>query len=122
MNGTPRAVLLMGDAVVRCSTVRKWLGRRRFHCQFAPSFEDACTAFLQRDFDLVVCQYDLPDRTAFPLLDWLEESPSTLVFANSSHNRRWLPVVVQGTRSLNGASLRTPIFLVRLRKSWTELL
>jgi CheY-like chemotaxis protein len=107
VKGTPRTVLLAGDAVIRCSTLRKWIAQRGCHCQFVVSFGDACTALSEGNVDLVIAQYDLPDRTAFPLLDWLEESPSTLVFANSSPSRRWLPVVIHGRRSLDSPLLRT---------------
>jgi hypothetical protein len=56
----------------------------------------------QREFDLVLCQYDLPDRTAFPLVDWLEGSSSTLVVsARSRSGSRWLPVVERGERCLD---------------------
>lgn len=56
----------------------------------------------------MLCQYDLPDRTAFPLLDWLEGSPSTLIFAaRSGRNSRWLPVVERGQRCLDRPLLRT---------------
>jgi hypothetical protein len=61
----------------------------------------------QRDFDLVLCQYDLPDRTAFPLLDWLEGSPSTLIFTRPGRGSRWLPVVERGRRCLDRPLLRT---------------
>ena len=81
MNGTATNVLLAGDTAMRSPTVRKWLGQRGCHCQLVTSFEDTCRALSQSEFDLLICQYDLPDRTAFPLLDWLEGSPSTLIFA-----------------------------------------
>src|SRR5579859_3136507 len=107
MNGTPTTVLLAGDTASRSASLRRWLGQRGCHCQFATSFEDACRMLSQRDFDLVLCQYDLPDRTAFPLLDWLEGSPSTLIFARSGRGGRWLPVVERGKRCLDRPLLRT---------------
>ena len=56
----------------------------------------------------MLCQYDLPDRTAFPLLDWLEGAPSTLIFAaRSGRSGRWLPVVERGKRCLDRPLLRT---------------
>jgi len=108
MSGTHTTVLLAGDTAARSATLRRWLGHRGSYCQFAKSFQDACRLLSQRRFDLVLCQYDLPDRTAFPLLDWLEGSPSTLIFAaRSGRNSRWLPVVERGQRCLDRPLLRT---------------
>ena len=62
----------------------------------------------QREFDLVLCQYELPDRAAFPLLDWLEGSPSTLLFASGAGRRsRWLPVIERGERCLDRPLLKS---------------
>jgi hypothetical protein len=105
MNGTPTAVLLGGD--IRSRTLRKWLDERNCYCKSVTSFQDICTALVQRDFDLVVCQYDLPDRTAFPLLDWLDGSSSTLIFEGSRRGPRWLPVVERGRRCLDRPLLTT---------------
>jgi CheY-like chemotaxis protein len=108
MSDTHTTVLLAGDTAARSATLRKWLSHRRCHCQFARSFQDACRLLSQRKFDLVLCQYELPDRTAFPLLDWLEGSPSTLIFAaRSGRSSRWLPVVERGKRCLDRPLLRT---------------
>ena len=108
MSGTDMTVLMAGDTAARSTTLRKWLSDRRCHLQFAKSFEDACRLLSQSKFDLVLCQYVLPDRTAFPLLDWLEGSPSTLIFAaRSGRSSRWLPVVERGKRCLDRPLLRT---------------
>ena len=107
MNETTMNVLLAGRTALRSVTLRKWLGQRGCHCQFVGSFEDVCSALSKKEFDLVLCQYDLPDRTAFPLLDWLDASLSTLIFAGSGRNRRWLPVVERGKRCLDRPLLRT---------------
>ena len=62
----------------------------------------------QREFDLVLCQYELPDRTAFPLLDWLEGSRSTLFFSTrAGRGSRWLPVIERGNRCLDRPLLQT---------------
>jgi CheY-like chemotaxis protein len=106
MNGTP-TVLLAGDNVLRSQTLREWLQRRNCHCESATSFSDICRELTQKDFDLIVCQYDLPDRTAFPLLDWVDGSPSTLIFAGSRHSPRWLTVVERGRRCLDKPLLTT---------------
>ena len=109
MNSTPTTVLLAGDTAARSATLRKWLCRRGCYCQFATSFQDACRLMSQREFDLVLCQYELPDRTAFPLLDWLEGSRSTLLFSAKAgrSSSRWLPVIERGKRCLDRPLLQT---------------
>ena len=108
MSATPTTVLLVGDTSARFATLRKWLRNRDCRWQFAPSFRDACGLMSQNEFDLVLCQYDLSDRTAFPLLDWLEGSRSTLLFsAKGRRGSRWLPVIERGERCLNRPLLRT---------------
>lgn len=108
MSGAQATVLLAGDTAARSATLQRWLSHRGCHCQFAKSFQDTCRLLSQTKFDLVLCQYQLPDRTAFPLLDWLEGSSSTLIFAaGSGRSSRWLPVVERGKRCLDRPLLRT---------------
>jgi CheY-like chemotaxis protein len=108
MSDTHTTVLLAGGTPARSATMRRWLSRWGCHCQIAKSFQDACRLLSLVKFDVVLCQYELPDRTAFPLLDWLEGSPSTLIFgARSGRSTRWLPVVERGKRCLDRPLLRT---------------
>jgi CheY-like chemotaxis protein len=94
-------VLLVGEPVQRSAALRKWLAQRACRCRFVLSFQDACRLLSQTEFDLVLCQYNLPDRTAFPLLHWLTGSHATLVFsARSRRGSRWLPVIERGNRCL----------------------
>jgi|SRR5690348_821665 CheY-like chemotaxis protein len=106
MNGTPPRVLLAGDAGTASTALCKWMARRGCHCQFAASFEDVRKILSQAEFDLVLCQYALPDRTAFPLLEWLAGTRSTLLYsADYGEKARWLPVIERGQRCLDRASL-----------------
>jgi hypothetical protein len=108
MSSTPTTVLLAGDITTRSTTLRKWSCRLNCCWQFATSFQDACRLMSEREFDLVLCQYELPDRTAFPLLDWLEGSRSTLLFsARAGRGSRWLPVIECGRRCLDRPLLQT---------------
>jgi CheY-like chemotaxis protein len=100
-------VLLVGDTATRSTTVRRWLRKTGSFFQVAESYEGASERLATRDFDLVLCKYQLTDRTAFPLLDWLEGSPSSLVFcAGSRQGSRWLPVIENGERCLDRRLLR----------------
>lgn len=108
MNNTPATVLLAGDSATRSSALRKWCCPLDCYWQFASSFEDACRLMSQKEFDLVLCQYDLRDRTAFPLLDWLEGSRSTLLFAaRAGRDIRWLTMIERGQRCLDRPMLQT---------------
>ena len=108
MNFRRTTVLLVGYNAARSDMLWKWLSDRGSHCQFAASFDDACRLMSVREFDLVLCQYDLPDRTAFPLLDWLEGSRSTLLFtARNGNGSRWLPVIERGKRCVDRPLLKT---------------
>lgn len=94
MSDTGATVLLVGDTAARSATVRKWLSLHR-HSSVAKSH------------DLVLCKYQLADHTAFPLLDWLEGSISSLVLcAKSGRGSRWLPVIERGERRLDRRLLR----------------
>jgi len=109
MSGRPTTVLLAAGIGKESATLRRWFTRRGWECQFAASFEGACRKLSQAEFDLVLCQYDLPDRTAFPLLDWLLGTRSTLVFSTDcGGDSRWLPVIERGKRCLDRSLLRMP--------------
>lgn len=110
------SVLLVGNNGTRSATLRKWSCRLDCYWQFAASFQDACRLMSQKEFDLVLCQYDLPDRTAFPLLDWLEGSRSTLLFSARAWRDRWLPVIEHGKRCLDRPLLRTADLTYALEK------
>ena len=118
MNNGPVRVLWAEDKPRRSSAVRKWLTNRGCHLQVASTFQQAARLLAQTDFDFVLCQYALPDRTAFPLLDWLEGSQSSLVFAGRRGKRAtWLLVIGRGERRLNGAPLGQSELLTVLEKN-----
>ena len=107
MNNASAYVLLAGDTPARSTIVRKWLKKTRCSFRVAASYDEACAQLAQSEFDLVLCKYELPDRTAFPLLDWLEGSASSLVFcAKSGRESRWLPMIEHGERCLGRLLLR----------------
>ena len=102
MNSAPIRVLVAEDKQSRPSAVKEWLSSRGCQLHVASTFEEVASFLAKEDYDLVLCQYALPDRTAFPLLDWLSGSCSTLVFsAKPARRLRWLPVIEQGERRLD---------------------
>lgn len=118
MNSGLVRVLWAEDKPRRPSALRKWLTNRGCRLQVASTFQEVASLLARTDFDLVLCQYALPDRTAFPLFDWLEGSRSSLVFAGRPGKRaRWLMVIDRGERRLNGAPLGQSELLTVLEKN-----
>lgn len=106
MSYTDATILLVGDTAARSTTVRKWLRKTGCTSHVVFSYEEACAWLAQTDFDVVLCKYQLADRTTFPLLDWLEGSSSSLIFCSKSGDRsRWLLVIEHGERRLDGRLL-----------------
>src|SRR5262245_53394405 len=102
------SVLLAGDDVGQSPKLLRWLHSRGCLCQFASSYRDACHLILRTEFDLVICQYQLPDRTAFPLLDLLGDSSATLFFsARVEDGCLWLPMLERGERRVGTPLVRS---------------
>ena len=107
----PKMVLLVGKTPRSSTQLMNWLCKRGCQCHFAMSFRDACNLISRTQFDLVLSQYQLPDRTAFPLLDWLSGSPATLFFSTAVENGcLWLPMLERGTRCVGAPLLRSSEF------------
>lgn len=116
-------VLLVGDDVGQSRKLLRWLDSRGCLRQFADSYRNACQLILRTKFDLVICQYQLPDRTAFPLLDLLGGSPATLFFsARVESGCLWLPMLVQGERRVGTALLRSSDLVQALDKVLSDTL
>jgi hypothetical protein len=102
------SVLLVGENLGRSSKLLRWLDSRGCFYQLALSYQDACNLVSQTQFDLVISQYQLPDRTAFPLLDLLAGSPATLFFSAVVENGSlWLPMLERGERCIGASVLRS---------------
>ena len=71
----PVMVLLVGEGARNSLQRLQWLSHRGCSCQVAQSCRDACNLVSRTQFDLVLCQYQLPDRTAFRLVDGLADPP-----------------------------------------------
>ena len=85
-----------------------WLYKRGCQCHFAMSCQEACSLISDTQFDLVLSQYQLPDRTAFPMLDWLAGSPATLFLSTPVENGcLWLPMLERGKRCVGASLLRS---------------
>ena len=101
-------VLLVGETARSSSHLLEWLQSRGSCCQFSRSYGDACHLIRGTEFDLVLSEYQLPDRTAFPLLDWLEGSSATLYFsARVEGGSLWLKMLERGRRCVGAPIVRS---------------
>jgi hypothetical protein len=107
MSVKPIMVLLVGEP--RSSLhLLQWLNRRGCRCQLAQSYQDACNLMACTQFDLVLSEYQLADRTAFPLLDWFIGSSATLFFSTRVEDGSlWLKMLERGKRSVGAPLLRS---------------
>ena len=65
------SMLLVGQTVQRCRELHWWLDNRELRYEYAEFCNDARSRISRTQFDLVISEYQLPDRTALPLLDVL---------------------------------------------------
>ena len=101
-------VLLIGENAKNSSHLLAWLYRKGSSCQFAESYRDACDLIPSTEFDLVLSEYQLPDRTAFPLVDWLEGSSATLFFSTRvEYGSLWLKMLDRGQRCVGAPLMRS---------------
>jgi hypothetical protein len=93
------SMLLVGRNLQRCPELYWWLDNRELRCEYAEFCHDACSRISRIQFDLVISEYQLPDRTAFPLLDVLAGSPATLFFSRAlATDFLWLLMLDRGRR------------------------
>jgi len=111
-------VLLVGQSARSSFQLLQWLDNQGCQCRFASTYRDACTLISQTAFDLVISQLELPDRTAYPLLDWLRGSTATLFFSKTVENGcLWLPMLVRGRECVGAHALRPEEFRNMLGKT-----
>ena len=117
MSNRPKMVLLVGEVPRSSVELLLWFYERGCQCHFATSYRDACSLISRTQFDLVLSQYRLPDRTAFSLLDWLIGSPATLFLSTVVESGcLWLPMLERGKRCVGAPLLRSNAFNEALAK------
>lgn len=101
-------VLLVGEKLQRCGELYQWLDERRLEYECANHYRDARSRIARRQFDLVLSEYQLPDRSAFPLLEVLAGSPSTLFFSRViKDDSLWLQMLDRGRRCVGMPAVRS---------------
>jgi CheY-like chemotaxis protein len=115
-------VLPVGENICHSPRRVQWLRDRGCHCEFAPSYRNACSVLSRSEFDVVLSEYQLPDRTAYPLLDWLVGTPATLLFcARVEDGFLWLKMLERGERCLNAPVLRANDLIPALDQVLTDI-
>src|ERR1700740_1900023 len=108
MRGSPISILLVGKKVQHCTELHRWLHNRGLWCEYAEFYRDACSWISRRQFDLVISEYQLPDRTAFPLLDVLAGSPAAVFFSRVlTTDSLWLLMLDRGRRCVGAPAVRS---------------
>jgi hypothetical protein len=104
-------VLLAGRGFAPGSQFVERLGHSGCSCQVVHSFEELRRALAVREFDFVFSEIALPDGSAYPLLQQLEGSRTTLYFfVGVSDGCWWLPALAVGQRVWGEPALRPPEF------------
>jgi CheY-like chemotaxis protein len=110
-------ILLVGEVPRSSLELLLWFYERGCRCHFATSYRDACSLISRTQFDLVLSQYRLPDRTAFLLSDRLAGSPATLFLSTVVESGcLWLPMLERGKRCVGAPLLRSNAFNEALAK------
>jgi hypothetical protein len=122
MDSTVMTVLLVGQTARSSLRLVQWLEDQACQCQFADSCKAACACFSRMPFDFVLSQYELPDRTAYPLLKRLIGSTSTLFFSIAVENGcLWVPTLARGKKWPAPRALRPAEFADTLRIAVAQL-
>ena len=101
-------ILLVGESLLRCPELLGWLDDRGCTSEFSASFQDAVRRTSRKQFDLVISEYQLPDRSAFPMLDLLAGSGTTLFSSRAlAADFLWLLMLDRGRRSIGSPVLRS---------------
>jgi hypothetical protein len=113
------SVLLVGQTVQRCPELHCWLDNRELRYEYAEFYHDTRSRISRRQFDLVISEYQLPDRTAFPLLDVLAGSPATLFFSRAlATDFLWLLMLDRGRRCVGAPVVRSSNLHGALDQAW----
>jgi PleD family two-component response regulator len=122
MEASVMKVLLVGQTVRSSLRLVQWLEDRGCQCDFAVSCRDACLRVSRMRFDFVLSQFELPDRTAYPLLERLIGSATTLFFSTALENGcLWIPTLARGKRWPASSALRPGEFADTLRRAFDQL-
>ena len=117
----PKAMLIGGDPQ-GSSYLAKRLQERGCECEFAVSFEEACSLLSAQGFDLVLSPTRLGDGSLFPLISLLDGSGITLFYFHTVENGCWwLPALRHGHNCFGSSGLRPREFVTALDEAIEEI-
>jgi DNA-binding NtrC family response regulator len=100
-------VLLVGQTPGGSAQLSQWLEQRGCRCHFVSSCKEACRLVQRRAFGLVLSHFELPDRSAYPLLERLIGSSTTLFFSTIVEDGcLWLPTLIRGKKWPHSRAIR----------------
>jgi CheY-like chemotaxis protein len=114
-------VLLVGETAQSSLHLTQWLERRGCRCQFSSSCKEACNLIAGQAFDFVLSHFELPDNSAYPILEKLVGSATTLFFSKLIEDGcLWIPALSQGERWPAARVLRPREFALSLEAAIRE--
>ena len=117
MEGKPIMVLVAGETAKSFLQLLVWLYERGCRCYFGTSYRDALNLVSSTQFDLVLSQYQLRDRTSFPLIDRLAGSPASLFLSTQVEDDfLWLKMLERGKHCVGAPLLRSNDLIAALAK------
>jgi hypothetical protein len=117
----PKAPLI-GENPQGSSYLAKRLQKRGCGCEFAVTYQEACSLVKAQDFDLVLSPMRLRNDTLFPLIALLEGSRITLFYSHPVEDGCWwLPALRHGRHCFGSSALRPSEFVVALDEAIEEI-
>jgi CheY-like chemotaxis protein len=118
---TPK-VLLIGENPQGSSYLAKRLQERGCECEFAVSYQEACSLLGAQGFDLVLSPMRLRSSSLFPLIGLLDGSGITLFYSHAVEDGCWwLPALRHGQKCFGSSALRPSEFVAALDEAIEEI-
>jgi CheY-like chemotaxis protein len=115
-------VLLVGENPQGFSYLANRLHTQGCECQFAASYQQACSLLTAQDFDLVLSPMRLRNGSLFPLMNLLDGSAITLFYSHPVEDGCWwLPALRHGQNCFGSSALRPSEFVAVLDKAIQDI-
>jgi hypothetical protein len=116
------AILLIGENVKSSSYLVDQLRTRGCTCEFATSYEAACSLLKAQDFCVVLSPTRLHTKSLLPLMNLLEGSDVTLFYAEPvEQGCWWLPALLRGVACFGSRAVRPGKFLSTMMETLDAL-
>ena len=117
----PKA-LLIRETNQDASNLAKHLRGRGCDCEFAASYQEACSLVGTRRFDLALSPMRMRNSSLFPLIRLLDGSGITLFYSHAVEDGCWwLPALRHGRNCFGSYALRPSEFVSALDEAIEEI-